>query len=203
MLMLPLNISASLQRQREKGTRNGTKPTNQNHPRSIGDVFRLVCGGAGFGRRALAGCRGPMCNPLRRVGRRRDTRASASYGEPDSAAKGGSIKRPPRAVDTALGQPERRNRHGYRLIRRLAGGHANRRRAEEPSLSEPEIINPAFITGVAVDADDYAVRIIGWALHPATWNGTAERRKIIDFVMPTPVARALKEKLNRKLKTGY
>jgi hypothetical protein len=79
----------------------------------------------------------------------------------------------------------------------IAGGR------EEPSLSEPEIINPAFITGVAVDADDYAVRIIGWALHPATWNGTAERRKIIDFVMPTPVARALKEELNRKLKTGY
>jgi hypothetical protein len=73
----------------------------------------------------------------------------------------------------------------------------------EPPLTEPEIINCAFVTGCKVEADDHTVRIISWSFHPSRWNNDGERRIVSYLAMPMPVARALKAELNRKLKAGH
>jgi hypothetical protein len=68
---------------------------NQADPRAIADLFRLVHESPGTGRRALAGGRGSMRNPICRVGRRRDARASAPHAEPYPAAESRGISTKP------------------------------------------------------------------------------------------------------------
>jgi hypothetical protein len=75
----------------------------------------------------------------------------------------------------------------------------------EAPVTEPSIITCEFVTGCAVDADEYALRFIGWTYMP-TLGGeydAPERRIVVRFAMPISAARALRSELNKKLAAGH
>jgi hypothetical protein len=75
----------------------------------------------------------------------------------------------------------------------------------EAGLTEPNMIDCIFLTGCAVDADEYALRFIGWTYMP-TLDGeydAPERRIVVRFAMPISAARALRTELNKKLAAGH
>jgi hypothetical protein len=63
----------------------------------------------------------------------------------------------------------------------------------EAPIIEPNTIDSIYVTGIEIDADDYAVRITGWIMQD---GGAAARRRIVTRLVTSPqTARQLRAKL--------
>lgn len=71
--------------------------------------------------------------------------------------------------------------------------------SNHPPLSEPEIVNCLFMTGINVQSGDGFVRVVGWVDLPMIGHNDAEHRIVGRFVMPTESARTLLRELRKAL----
>jgi hypothetical protein len=73
---------------------------------------------------------------------------------------------------------------------------------ERPPITEPVIVNSVFITGMAVEVADSAVRIVGWEQTTDIGNGEMERRIVTRLAMSNDTARQFSAILREMLTGG-
>jgi len=60
-----------------------------------------------------------------------------------------------------------------------------------------------YVTGLAIEADDHVVRLVGWVAMPDLGGETVERRIVARLAMPIITARRMRDALNARLKQGH
>lgn len=75
-------------------------------------------------------------------------------------------------------------------------------RDTEAPLTEPELVDCLFLTGIAAEISDQFVRFVGWVHVPELGGETAERRIRIRYVLTNAQTRNLIAVLRKGMARG-